>query len=239
MLRILLLAVLIVTLGAADGPLKIVFFGDSITGDRPRKPYLHQYLKWCDLVGLGLRARGGEVAVVNCGFAGDSTHGNPSGDPPGALKRLKDNVLDEQPAICVVLIGGNDFAKVKGEAPDSPKLAEVTATLRSNLISMVQQIKQAGIKVLLLQYHAARAADPAKAWKHLDWGNPVVAEVGQAEGVPVLALEPAFQAELAAGATAEQLLNRIDGVHLNPRGELVVAEAVIARIVALGWAGKP
>lgn len=237
--RILLLACIAVALAAADGPLKVVCFGDSITGDRPRKPYLHQYLKWCDLVGLGLRARGAEVIMVNSGFGGDSSHGSPSGDPPGALNRLKADVLDEHPAICVVLIGGNDFAKVKGEAPDSPKVAEVTATLRVNLTSMVQQMKQAGIKVLLLQYHAARATDAAKAWKHLDWGNPVIAEVGRAAGVPVLALEPAFQAGLASGATAEQLLNRVDGVHLNPRGELVVAEAVIARIVELGWAGKP
>lgn len=235
MLRILALAFVLVSAICAAEPVKLVFFGDSITGDRPRKPYLHQYLKWCDLVGLGLQARGNEVAIVNCGFGGDSTHGSPSGDPPGAIKRLKDNVLDEKPAICVMLIGGNDFAKVKDETADSTKLAEVKTTQKANLTSMVQQMKTAGIKVLLLQYHAARAADPAKAWKHLDWGNPIAAEVAKAEGVGLLALEPVFQAALAAGATQEQLVVQSDGVHLNPRGELFVARAVTVKLVELGW----
>jgi lysophospholipase L1-like esterase len=233
------LALLLLPLGvalAAAEPLKIVAFGDSITGDRPRKPYLHAYLKWSDLVQLGLEARGNQAQVLNRGFAGDTTHGSPSKDPPGAIHRLQDNVLDEKPAICVMLIGGNDFSKVKDQAPDSPAVGEVKKTLAANLTSMVGQMQAAGIKVLMVQYHTPTAKDQATAWKHLNWGNPVIAEVAKATGAATLELEPAFAAARAAGASNAELLNEQDGVHLSPRGELVIAKAVTARLVDLGWA---
>jgi hypothetical protein len=88
MIRLMLALCLAAAVAGADQPITVVAFGDSITGDRPRKAYLHQYLKWIDLVGLGLQARGNEVAVVNAGWAGDSTSGKPSGDPPGAVKAM-------------------------------------------------------------------------------------------------------------------------------------------------------
>jgi lysophospholipase L1-like esterase len=235
MIRLMLALCLAAAVAGADQPITVVAFGDSITGDRPRKAYLHQYLKWIDLVGLGLQARGNEVAVVNAGWAGDSTSGKPSGDPPGAVKRLQGDVLDLKPAICVMLIGGNDFSAVRASDPASPAVAQVREALRANLADMVGRMHAAGIKVLLLQYHAARAADPAKAWKHLDWGNATVAEVAAATGAPTLPLESAFAAAIAGGATPEQLVNQNDGVHLNPRGELVLARAVVARLVELGW----
>jgi lysophospholipase L1-like esterase len=134
-----------------------------------------------------------------------------------------------------MLIGGNDFSAVRASDPASPAVAQVREALRANLADMVGRMHAAGIKVLLLQYHAARAADPAKAWKHLDWGNATVAEVAAATGAPTLPLESAFAAAIAGGATPEQLVNQNDGVHLNPRGELVLARAVVARLVELGW----
>jgi lysophospholipase L1-like esterase len=233
-MRILLLLALVIAAHTSE-PLRIAALGDSLTGDRPGKPYLHAYLKWIDLVALGVQARGQDAEAVNAGWAGGTTRGVPSKGEPGALSRLQADVIDRRPGICVVMIGGNNFARVNAEDPASATVAAARAAYREDLVAIVDRLQAAGIRTLLLQYPQARAKDPASAWVHLAWGNPVVAEVAAAKGLPVLDLEPAFAAALSAGAPAVDLLNERDGVHLNPRGELVVARAVTARLVDLGW----
>ncbi len=230
------LLLLLLAAGAmAAEPLRIAALGDSLTGDRPGKPYLHAYLKWIDLVALAAQARGVEAEAINAGWAGGTTRGDAAKGEPGAVARLRADVIDRKAAICVVLIGGNNFARVKGQDPASATVASVRDAYRQDLTAIVRQLKDADIRTLLLQYPQARATDPVTAWAHLAWGNPAVAEVAAAEQVPLLDLELAFQAALAAGATPAELLNGKDGVHLNARGELVVARAVSARLVDLGW----
>jgi lysophospholipase L1-like esterase len=229
-MRILFLLALLVAAANGSEPLRIAALGDSLTGDRPGKPYLHAYVKWVDLVALGVQARGQDAEAVNAGWAGGTTRGLPSKGEPGALTRLQADVIDRRPGICVVMIGGNNFARVKAEDPASATVAAARAAYREDLVAIVDRLQAAGIRTLLLQYPQARAKGV-----HLAWGNPVVAEVAAAKGLPVLDLEPAFAAALSAGAPAADLLNERDGVHLNPRGELVVARAVTARLVDLGW----
>lgn len=234
MLRTALLALLalLATALAAAEPVTIVCLGDSITGGRPRQAYLHQYLKWSDLLQLAIEARAGTGAarVLNRGWAGDTTAGRPSGDPPGARNRLQADVIDEKPAVAVLLIGGNNFARVTEEERPARE-----AALRSDLTDMVQRLKAAGIRVLLLQYHEPFATDMAKVWTTLDDGNAVIAAVAAEQQVPTLALAPAFAAARAAGATPESLTDAKDGVHLAPYGEVVLARTVCAELVRLGW----
>jgi lysophospholipase L1-like esterase len=222
---------------AAAEPLRIVALGGSITGYRPRQPYLHQYSKFSDLVQLALEVRYGQgsVVVLNRGWAGDSTRGKPNGDPPGALNRLQQDVLDEQAAICLLMIGSNNFAS-KVEEP--ARLAARKA-FREDLTAMVTRMQQAGIKVLLLRYHEERRKADVAAGKPLvrdaDY-NPIISEVGAALQVPVADPEPAFAAAIAAGTPSEALVNAEDGVHLNPLGEILIARVVALKLVELGWA---
>lgn len=208
--------------------LRVVCLGDSLTGDRPGKPYLHQYVKWSDLIQIGLESRlgWGQAVVINSGWAG--------GGSEGAVERLKRDVLDHQPDIVVVLIGGND-CRLKGQETLDQKLAKV----QTNLTTIVERLHAAKIKVLLLQYPQPFAVDMSKVWHHLDDANPVIAAVAKASGATTLELEPAFAAARAAGASPESLANAIDGVHLNPGGELVVAKMVLRRLIDLGWAVAP
>lgn len=215
-------------------PCSIVCLGDSITGPRPGQAYLHQYVKWSDLLQLAIENRSGigSVQVHNRGWAGDTSSAPPGAEPPGALSRLQRDVLDLAPHICVMLMGGNNFAVLK----QKPGLrAQVEATWRADLTELVGRMGAAGIKVLLLQYHLPRAADPATAWDAHNGGDAITAAVAAERGLPLLALEPAFAAAVAAGATSESLLNPIDGVHLNPLGEVIIARAVAAKLRALGW----
>lgn len=232
---IILLLVTVMALSAADNrPCTIVCLGDSITGPRPGMAYLHQYSKWSDLLQLAIENRSGTgtVKVLNRGWAGDTSSAGPGADPPGALSRLQRDVLDEKPQICVMMIGGNNFAVLKTRPEQR---ATVEAGWRADLESLVGRMQAAGIKVLLLQYHEPHAADPATAWATLDDGNAITAAFAAERNVPTLPLEPFFAAARAAGATAESLTNAVDGVHLNPLGEVVIARAVAGRLRALGW----
>ena len=204
----------VATLAGAE-PLRVVCFGDSITGDRPRKPYLDKYVKFSDLLQLTLETRlgTGNVVVLNRGWGGDKT--------PGALNRLQQDVLDEKPVIAIVLIGGND----KQEMPT-----------KDNLTGMVQQLKAAKIKVLLLQYAVLDVGE--KTWHHLARNNDLIATVAKEQAVPTLALQPAFDAAVKT-QPATELVNAVDGVHLAPGGELVVARAIFNKLAELDWIKKP
>jgi len=197
-------------------PIKIVCFGDSITGCRPREAYLDKYVKWSDLIQLMAEARlgAGRVTVLNRGFAGDQTL--------GALARLQADVLAELPAITIVLLGGNDWP-------------EQRAATRTNLTAIVAQLKATGSQVLLLQYAVIpNPAAPEKTWFRLAQKNDLITAVAAEQAVPVVALQPAFDAAATTQSQSE-LVNAVDGVHLAPGGELVVARAVFAKLVELKW----
>lgn len=211
--------------------LRVVAFGDSITGDRPGIAYRHQYIKWPDILQAMLEVHVGEgkAEVLNMGYAGDRTY--PAGERPGAVNRVQSNILDQKPDIVVMLIGGNNMG-TRNRDPE-----ELAVQTRAELTTIVQQVREAGIRVLLLQYTEPKAENMSKVWTHLDDVNPVIAAVAEAEEVPTLELAPHFAAA-EQRLPANALLNPVDGVHLQPYGELVVARAVAAKLNELGWTGK-
>lgn len=210
-----------------DGVLRIVCFGDSITGDRPGKPYLHQYIKWTDILegmlelDLGVNC----VEVLNMGYAGDRTH--KAGDRPGAVNRVKTEIIDQRADIAVILIGGNNMG---GKQP----VEEVMTQTHRDLTQIVRQVNDAGIKVLLVQYAEPKSEDMSQVWTHLDDVNPVIAAVAETEEVPVIALAPAF-AKAEEKVPLNALLNAKDGVHLQPYGEIVTARTIAIKLKELGW----
>ncbi|MGB8355451.1 MAG: SGNH/GDSL hydrolase family protein [Chthoniobacteraceae bacterium] len=195
-------------------PVKIVFLGDSITG----ASNLAHYMKFSHIVECMIEARwgAGHAAALNRGIAGDTTG--------GVLKRLQSDVLDVEPDIVVLLIGGNDAGDSQPE--------EVT---RTNLGQIATSLRAAGTRVLMLQYHLLpNPANPEAAWKHLISNNSVIAEVAAGMNFPVLDMQPSMQAALETQEVTE-LVNGLDGVHLNPGGELIYARTVFAKLLELGW----
>ncbi|MCH8475617.1 MAG: SGNH/GDSL hydrolase family protein [Opitutales bacterium] len=211
-----------------EGTLRVIAFGDSITGDRPGIAYRHHYIKWSDVLQAMLEVQLGEgkAEVLNMGFAGDRTFA--AGDRPGAVNRVDSNILAQQPDIAVILIGGNNMGT---RNRDREELLEQT---RDDLTKIVRQVKEAGINVLLLQYTEPKAEDMSQVWTHLNEVNPIIASVAETEGVPTLELAPSFAAA-EERLPLHALLNATDGVHLQPYGELVVARAVATKLNDLGW----
>ncbi len=199
----------------------LVCLGDSLTGPTPGELYLDKYLKWSNLLQIGFDAvfGGSAVRVLNQGKAGEGS--------PGLLAALDERLIDHRPDVVVLMIGANNF----GKCTDLPA---ALAAFKTDLTTIVQRAQQAGIKVLLMQYPKPVAECMEKVWTHGDAGNPVIAEVAAETGVPLLDLRRAF-GEAAKTCSLASLVSPVDGVHLNPGGEIVVGSTVLAKLRMLGW----
>jgi lysophospholipase L1-like esterase len=222
---LLLLVLFMSTLPSQSDVLRVVCLGDSITGPMPGTHYIEHYPKYADMLQLALETRLGtdNAVVTNCGWAGNTS--------TQALARVDTQVLPVKPNIVTVLIGGNDFGD------SNPDRKPIQEQLRKNLTAIVEKCKAAGAKVLLMEYADPKADDMSKVWKHLNEGNPIIAEVAQAENVPTLELAPAFRAAAKTHPLAE-LASPIDGVHLSPYGEIVTARSIFFKFQELGWIPK-
>ncbi len=211
------------------GTLRIVFFGDSLTGHRPLRPYRHQYVKFADLVGLLAEAQLGEgkVQVLNTGWAGDKTSPKPSEHWPGGVQRAKRDIADLDPDLVVILFGGND----------RPGTAEQVARTTRGLTQIARVARSATPRVLMLLYPDPMPGPEGEGWP-LHLANPAIRQAARAVDAETLDLGPPMQrAEKRFGRPA--LANAVDGVHLNPAGEMVYAQAIYRKLEDLGWIQIP
>jgi acyl-CoA thioesterase I len=176
----------------------ILDFGDSLTagyGLMPEQAFPARLGAW-------LSAHGAAARVVNAGVSGDTT--------TDGLGRL-DWALADKPDLVILALGANDA--LRGIDP---------ATVRDNLDKMVQKIKAAGAKVLILGMLAppnwGEAYDRA-----FDQIFPSLAQAHQA------ALYPFF----LEGVAMKPALNQPDGLHPNQRGVDVLVDRIGPVVAAL------
>ncbi len=216
-----------------EGGLRVVVFGDSITGHRPAQDYQKNYLKYSDLLGLMIEAKVGvgKVQMINSGWAGDMTWPKKNEGWPGALGRVQVDLVDYKPDIAIILIGGND----KAITP------EKQARSKENLIGIYSAAKASGAKVLALQYHDGLPdpKNPDKFWGHLaKASDPLIAEAAAAAGVELHSLAADFN-KAAEQMPHKDLVAWPDGVHLKPAGEMIVARSIFSKLDELGWIETP
>ena len=108
-------------------PVKIVCFGDSVTG-----LYYHTGGRraYTDLIGLALRRSFPEVSItaINAGISGNDTR--------DALARITEDVLSHKPDLVTVMFGLNDMTKVPLEE------------FKANLIEIIKRCRAGGAEVL-------------------------------------------------------------------------------------------
>jgi len=102
----------------------VIALGDSITYGRDATPG-NDY--------VSLLSERLDMPIINAGVSGDTT--------AEALARLENDVLSKNPSLVVVFLGGNDFLQKVN-----------TATIFSNLDTIVERITADGSAVLLLGY---------------------------------------------------------------------------------------
>lgn len=183
------------TTSAGAAPVRIVAFGDSLTAGyrlAPGEAFPNRLEK-------ALRDKGVDARVENAGVSGDTT--------AAGLARL-DWGVPAATDIVILQLGANDA--LRGIDP------KVT---RSNLDSIIRQLKTKGAKVLLAGMLAPRNLGEDYARRF----DAIFPELAEAHG---LALYPFF----LEGIALRPDLNLDDGMHPNARGVDVIVAQILPYI---------
>lgn len=191
-------------LAAGREPVRIVAFGDSITG-----VYYHTGGRraWPEMlaVALGRLYPGADVQVVNAGISGNTT--------VAALARIEADVLAHRPDLVVVMFGMND---VTGIPPE---------TYRANLAEIVRRCTATGTEVVLCTPNSIYDEDPGRPLERLAAYAGIVREVATTLGVPVADHFAVYEGIRRRDERAwAELMS--ETIHPNMRGHKAMAEEV-------------
>lgn len=196
-------------LEAGDEPVKVVCFGDSITG-----VYYHTggVRAYPDMLGIALRRTypDAKLTMVNAGISGHTT--------VLGLQRIERDVLAEGPDLVTVMFGMNDVVGVPIE------------TYRENLREIVDQCRAVGAEVLLCTPNSVYDEDQGRPMEKLAQYAQVVRDVAAEKQVPLADCWQAYEDIRAADLRAWRLLLS-ETIHPNMNGHKVFAEE-IARVIS-------
>lgn len=194
-------------LTAGREPVRIVCFGDSVTG-----VYYHTGGRraWCDMLGLALQKiyPQAKVAMFNAGISGNTT--------AAALQRIDRDVLAHRPHLVVVMFGLNDI--VRGGP----------AQYRANLRTIVDRCQNADAAVVLCTPNSVypNAARPPAVVAEF---AQIAREVAREKAVPLADCFRAYDALHAQDLTEWQICMSED-IHPSMAGHKLMAETMAATI---------
>ncbi len=182
-------------------PVRIVCFGDSVTG-----LYYHTGGRraYTDMLGIALRTAlpGASVETINAGVSGHTT--------VNALERIERDVLRHEPTLVTVMFGLNDMTRVPLDQ------------YRTNLETIIARCRAAGAEVLLCTPNAVITTS-ARPTESLEQYCAVVRDVGRVQNVPVCDCYNSFAALRASDPLAWRLLMS-DEIHPNMAGHQWIAQ---------------
>lgn len=205
-------AAVLLSLCAGDLPVKdgekIAFLGDSITqGGMGPTGYV-------SLVIHGLKTSGVNASAIGAGISGHKSN--------DMLARLQRDVLDKKPHWMTLSCGVNDvWHGAKGVPLEDYK---------KNITQIVDQAQGAGIKVMILTATMITEKTDEPNNQKLEAYNEFLRGLAKEKKCLLADLNAEMRAELEerekAGAKRGTLLTT-DGVHMNPRGNMMMAAGVL------------
>lgn len=197
-------------IASGEKPVRIVCFGDSVTGIYYHTGGRRAYAELLDETLSKLHPKT-EVTVFNAGISGHTT--------TNGLARLQQTVLVHKPHLVTVMFGLNDVAKSTIEL------------YRKNLVQIVAKCRAAGAEVILCTPNAVSETPERPVAKVAAYAE-VTRSVAREFGVPLC--DP--HAELGAlreSAPETWRLSMSDEIHPNLRGHRRLAES-LARVITGG-----
>ncbi|MCM3790603.1 GDSL-type esterase/lipase family protein [Domibacillus indicus] len=214
-----------------------IAFGDSNTSGSYFQADYPEYQdhKWTDQV-AALYSQDMEADVYNAGYSGNTTE--------QGMKRFKTEVLDLNPGIVSIMFGINDaLIPPNGTQPQVSK-----ETFKQNLTSMIAQLRARNAQVILMTnppaveetyYTSQLAKHPHIASKYagkgglrkwIDSYNDIIRQVAREQAVPLVdvydLLIDEVGAETDAAIIKSGLIDEKVGIHLTPKSNDIVAQAV-------------
>ncbi len=190
-------------------PVKIVCFGDSITG-----VYYHTGGRraWCDALGVALQRAypQAKLEMINAGVSGNTT--------ADGLRRMEADVLSHRPQLVVAMFGMNDVASA---TPDE---------FRANLGEIVRRSRERGAGIILMTPNWIRPEDSSLPPERVAEYAEIVRQTARELGVPVA---DAFTAFKNIHTTDRREWTRLmsDSIHPNWRGHLLFAAEAAGVII--------
>ena len=196
-------------LQAGQEPVRIVCFGDSITG-----VYYHTGGRraWHDMLALALQRLypQARIEMTNAGISGHTT--------VDALARIDRDVLAHRPHLVVVMFGMNDVTRVPPES------------FRANLAEIVQRCRGVGAEVVLCTPNSVYPEDSARPVAKLAAYAQIVRDVAAEQRAPLADCYQAYEDVRARDRRAWMALMS-ETIHPNMRGHKLFAE-VVAQVVS-------
>jgi lysophospholipase L1-like esterase len=184
---------------------KVAFLGDSITAQGWGKP-----AGYVNLVVKGLAANGVTVTPIPAGVGGDTSK--------QMLVRLQRDVISRKPDWMTLSCGVNDvWHGANGVDLD---------TYKTNITSIVDQCQAANIKVIILT--ATPITENMKADNNVKLAayNAFLKDLATQKSCPFADLNSDFAAVYAKKTTAANAYT-VDGVHMNPAGDFIMASGIL------------
>lgn len=208
-LLVCLLAIATAALVAGEIPLangqKIAFLGDSITANGTKSP-----LGWVNEVVAGLAANGITVTSIGAGVHGDTSK--------GMLARLDKDVLAKKPDWMTLSCGVNDLTDKAWGVPLEDFKKNVTAILDAAAAAKVQ--------VLILTPTPAEPDLDSPGNRKQEGYNAFLRAISAERHLRLADPGADLRAAIKAWGKGGYRYT-VDGVHMNPSGNLIMARAVL------------
>ena len=185
---------------------KIAFLGDSITqgGVGPQG--------YVTLVMRGLEANGVKAACIPAGISGHKSN--------DMLGRLNNDVLAKKPDWMTLSCGVNDVWHGANGVP--------LDKYKENITKIVDQCQAAGVKVMILTSTMIGEDQPNPNNQKLVAYNDFLRALAKDKKCLLADLNAEMQAAIAkAGPDKKDNLLTVDGVHMNPAGNVMMAAGVL------------
>lgn len=191
----------------AGEPVRVVCFGDSVTG-----VYYHTGSRraYTDMLGIALQqaAPQASIEMFNAGISGHTTE--------NALARIDHDVISHQPDLVTVMFGLNDMTRVPLE------------TYRENLKTIVHKCQAAGSEVILATPNNVITTDDRPTEKLIQYCD-VIREVGSELNIPVCDAYRELDA-VRTHAPFDWRLLMSDAIHPNMAGHKRIATCLAQTI---------
>lgn len=192
----------------------IVFLGDSITqAATSPEGYISLFDLFCGVNGY-------EVTSINAGISGHKSN--------DMLARLEKDVLSHNPDWVSVSCGVNDVWHQFKFEPKGVELPEY----KKNMTAIVDRIKNSGANVLLLTATPIHEDLDSKENQKLAEYNAFLRQLAKDKDLLLCDLNQAFQDRIEMKMFPDKRLLTTDGVHMNPRGNRLMARTIMMTLGA-------
>lgn len=190
-------------------PVTIAFFGDSITQYGWEQPN-----GYVNLVITGLTNAGIKVLPIPAGKCGHTSL--------DMLNRMDNDVLSKNPDIMFFMGGLNDIWLDKGTLEE----------YQNNMEKIIEKAKSANVRVILMNLTLISEDINSTTNKEIDKYNAFLQKLAEKNSILYIDLNSAMKDELKKHKTGEKNILTLDGVHLNNKGNSIIAQKIVKDFLA-------